>query len=100
MTTLNQTIDDSLNNSISMSNQTAEIAIDILQNMRKANDSLRQASVKIQSMEDKLDISDASLQRAMCRKKVNIIFYTVLIVGFLVLGVYATCKFYFKVVQP
>ncbi|EMD45816.1 ehsyntaxin J, putative [Entamoeba histolytica KU27] len=83
-----------------MSNQTAEIAIDILQNMRKANDSLRQASVKIQSMEDKLDISDASLQRAMCRKKVNIIFYTVLIVGFLVLCVYATCKFYFKVVQP
>ncbi|KAL7714488.1 EhSyntaxin J [Entamoeba marina] len=89
-------MDNSLEKSEVCVEQTSDVAIQILQNVRDANDSLRRTTSRIQEMEDVLIIDQQQLKRKECRRRVNIIFALCFVVAMTLIGIYALFKFYFK----
>ena len=92
-----QRTNETLETNITISEQNISIAEELLQSMKEANESLIRTTEKIASMEQTLDVNDRMVESQWKRTKCNIIFYSLLAMGFLIVGLYALCKFYFKI---
>ena len=84
----------SIENGIIASEQNINVSTEILESMKQANESLIRTTEKLSRMEDTLIQDENVANKYMCTKKCNIIFYTLLIIGFIAIGIYAFCKFY------
>ena len=93
---LNQT-DETLETNITISEQNITIATDLLQSMKEANESLQRTTEKLIEMENTLKSDDQMVEQNYQRSKCNLIFYVLLGIGFLIMGIIALCKFYFKI---
>ena len=89
--------DNHLEKSIETSEQTVSVATELLENMKKASETLRKNQQSIQEMEDKMNEDNRQLDIQLRRKYCNIIFAVVLGVGFICIGIVAIVKFYYKV---
>ena len=90
-------VDETLENDIDLSSQNIDVATELLKSMKEANESLQRTTEKLRSMDETVEQSSSLIEKNWCRKKCNLIFYTLLLFGFLCIGIIALCKFYFKI---